>query len=152
MAEPTSYKIALTNPAWRNAMEDEFCALTKNNTWFLVPKPLGINVVGCKWVFKLKQHPDGTVDKHKARLVAHGFTQQHGVDYHDTFSPVVKPATVRLVLSVAVSRGWCLRQVDVSNAFLHGLLNEEVYMQQPLALRTHNDLTLFVNYKKQYMV
>lgn len=97
------HKIALTDPAWRTAMEDEFCALTKNNTWSLVPKPSGINVVGCKWVFKLKQHPDGTVDKHKARLVACGFTQQHGVDYHDTFSPVVKPSTVRLVLSVAVS-------------------------------------------------
>ncbi|KAK1603217.1 hypothetical protein QYE76_018220 [Lolium multiflorum] len=100
-------------------------------TWKLVPRPPGVNIVGSKWVFKTKQHPDGSIDKYKARLVARGFTQQHGIDYGDTFSPVVKPATVRLVLSLAVSRGWMLRQVDVSNAFLHGYLSEDVYMQQP---------------------
>ena len=87
--------------------------------------------MGSKWIFKTKHRPDGSIDKHKARLVARGFTQQHGIDYGDTFSPVVKPATVRIVLSLAVSRGWSLRQVDVSNAFLHGFLTEDVYMQQP---------------------
>jgi hypothetical protein len=112
-------------------MEAEFHALQQNQTWRLVPRPARANVVGSKWVFKLKYRPDGSVDKHKARLVARGFTQRFGVDYEDTFSPVVKPATVRLVLSLAVSRGWHLRQIDVNNAFLHGLLDEEVYMQQP---------------------
>ena len=111
-------------------MEDEFAALCKNQTWTLVPRPSGTNVVGCKWIFKTKHRPDGSIDKHKARLVARGFTQQHGIDYGDTFSPVVKPATVRLVLSLAVSRNWSLRQIDVSNAFLHGFLTEEVYMHQ----------------------
>jgi hypothetical protein len=94
----------------------------------LVPWPPGVNIVGSKWIFKAKQRPDGSVDKYKARLVARGFTQQYGIDYGDTFSPVVKPATVRLVLSLAISRGWSLRQVDVSNAFLHGFLSEDVYM------------------------
>jgi histone deacetylase 1/2 len=112
-------------------MEAEFAALQANQTWTLVPRPPGTNIVGSKWIFKTKFRPDGSVDKYKARLVARGFTQQYGIDYHDTFSPVVKPVTVRLVLSLAVSRGWCLRQIDVSNAFLHGFLNEEVYMQQP---------------------
>jgi histone deacetylase 1/2 len=112
-------------------MEAEFHALQQNQTWRLVPRPARANVVGSKWVFKLKYRPDGSVDKHKARLVARGFTQRFGVDYEDTFSPVVKPATVRLVLSLAVSRGWHLRQIDVNNAFLPGLLDEEVYMQQP---------------------
>jgi histone deacetylase 1/2 len=112
-------------------MADEFAALTQTGTWTLVPRPPGVNIVGSKWIFKTKHRPDGSIDKHKARLVARGFTQQHGIDYGDTFSPVVKPATVRLVLSLAVSRGWSLRQVDVSNAFLHGFLTEDVYMQQP---------------------
>jgi hypothetical protein len=101
-------------------MTDEFVALRQNNTWRLVPRPSGVNLVSCKWIFKTKHRPDGSIDKHKARLVARGFSQQHGIDYGDTFSPVVKSATVRLVLSLAVSRGWTLRQIDVSNAFLHG--------------------------------
>ncbi|XP_071675719.1 uncharacterized protein [Lolium perenne] len=130
-AAPHSHRDALQEPAWHAAMSEEFAALCQNQTWVLVPHPPGVNVVGSKWIFKTKHRPDGTIDKHKARLVARGFTQQQGIDYGDTFSPVVKPATVRLVLSLAVSRGWALRQIDVSNAFLHGFLNEDVYMQQP---------------------
>ena len=130
-AAPSSHRDALREPAWRSAMADEFSALCQTGTWKLVPRPPGVNIVGSKWVFKTKLKPDGSVDKHKECLVAHGFTQQHDIDYGDTFSPVVKPATVRLVLSLAVSRGWTLRQVDVSNAFLHGFMSEDVYMQQP---------------------
>ena len=130
-AAPVSHRDALGEPAWRAAMSEEFAALRHTNTWVLVPRPPGVNIVSCKWIFKTKHCPDGSVDKHKARLVARGFTQQHRIDYGDTFSPVVKPATVRLVLSLAVSRGWSLRQIDVSNAFLHGFLAEDVYMQQP---------------------
>jgi hypothetical protein len=72
-------------------MSKEFSALSQTNTWTLVPRPPGTNIVGSKWIFKTKHHPDGSVEKHKARLVARGFTQQHGIDYDDTFSPVVKP-------------------------------------------------------------
>ena len=110
-------------------MSEEFAALCHMHIWVLVPRPPGVNVVGCKWIFKTKHRPDGSVDKHKARLVARGFTQQQGIDYGDTFSPVVKPATVRLVLSLAFSRGCSLRQIDVGNVFLHGFLAEDVYMQ-----------------------
>jgi histone deacetylase 1/2 len=112
-------------------MDVEFGALQKNKTWHLVPPQRGKNVIDCMWVFKVKRKADGTLDKYKARLVAKGYKQRYGIDYEDTFSPVVKAATIRIVLSIAVSRGWSLRQLDVQNAFLHGLLEEEVYMRQP---------------------
>jgi histone deacetylase 1/2 len=119
-------------------MESEISALHKNKTWHLVPPKAGYNVIDCKWVFKIKRNADGTIDRYKGRLVAKGYRQRYGIDYEDTFSPVVKIATVRLVLSIAVSKGWCLRQLDVQNAFLHGILEEEVYMRQPPGFEDEN--------------
>ena len=129
--EPETTEEAFGDPKWRNAMEVEYNALLENKTWRLVPNSEGKNLIDCKWVYKVKRRADGSIDRYKARLVAKGFKQRYGIDYEDTFSPVVRIATVRLVLSVAVSRGWCLRQLDVQNAFLHGVLEEEVYMKQP---------------------
>jgi histone deacetylase 1/2 len=130
-AAPVSHHDALHEPAWRNAISKEFSALSQKNMWTLVPCPPGRNIVGSRCIFKTKHRLDGSVEKHKARLVARGFTQQNNIDFDDTFSLVVKTATIHLVLSIAASRGWALRQVDVSNAFLHGFLFEDVYMQQP---------------------
>jgi hypothetical protein len=107
----------------------EYGALIKNKSWHLAPPMKGRNVVGCKWVYKIKRKQDGSLDRYKVRLVAKGFKQRYGIDYDDTFSPVVKIVTIRIILSIAVSRGWNLRQLDVQNVFLHGYL-EEVYMQQ----------------------
>lgn len=89
------------------------------------------NVVGCKWIFMIKRKPDGTVDRYKERLVAKGFNQRPGIDYQETFSPVVKPAIIRTVLSISVSRNWKIRQIDVNNAFLQGTLEDEVSTTQP---------------------
>ena len=131
VTEPTDHLEALEDENWHRAMDEEYQALIKNQTWHLVPPHVGCNLIDCKWVFKLKQKADGSVERYKARLVAKGFKQRYGIDYEDTFSPVVKSTTVRLVLSLAVSRGWNLKQLDVQNAFLHGILEEEVYMRQP---------------------
>jgi hypothetical protein len=131
LTEPSSYKAAAQHPQWCTAMQDEFDALQKQGTWSLVTPPPNKNVVGCKWVYKLKHNSDGTIARYKARLVAKGFHQQQGVDFDETFSPVIKPPTVRLILSLAVSHNWPLRQLDVKNAFLHGTLKKEVYMAQP---------------------
>ncbi|WVZ49277.1 hypothetical protein U9M48_000649 [Paspalum notatum var. saurae] len=130
-AVPSSYRRALDDPLWRRAMEDEFQALISNNTWTLVPRPPRANIVSGKWIFKHKFHADGSLDRYKARWVLRGFTQRPGVDFDETFSPVVKPATIRTVLSLAISMDWPIHQLDVNNAFLHGTLTETVYCSQP---------------------
>jgi histone deacetylase 1/2 len=129
--EPYTLTEALNDPNWRQAMEEEYNALLDNKTWHLIPPNSKKNLIDCKWVYRIKKKADGSIDRYKARLVAKGFKQRYGIDYEDTFSPVVKIATTRIVLSLSVSRGWSLRPLDVKNAFLHGVLEEEVYMKQP---------------------
>uniref|UniRef100_A0A2N9I9N7 CCHC-type domain-containing protein n=1 Tax=Fagus sylvatica TaxID=28930 RepID=A0A2N9I9N7_FAGSY len=129
--EPKSIKSALQSPHWLQAMRDEILALQKNHTWVLVPRQSDMNIVGSRWVFKTKLKSDGSIERFKARLVAKGYNQLEGLDFHETFSPVVKSTTIRLVLSLATTKGWPLRQLDVKNAFLHGHLKEVVYMEQP---------------------
>ncbi|CAM8979321.1 unnamed protein product [Rhodiola kirilowii] len=112
-------------------MQAELQALHNNNTWEITDLPFGKNPVGSKWIYRIKRHSDGTIQRYKARLVARGFTQLEGLDYHETFAPVVKMNIVRTYLAVAISKGWPLFQLDVDNAFLHGDLDEEVYMSLP---------------------
>ena len=107
--KPPSYKITSKFPQWVKAMDEEFSALQRQKTWSLVPAVPGINLVGCKWVYKLKLHSDGTIARYKAMLVAKGFHQQAGINYTETFSPVVKPTIVRLVLSIAMSFNWSIK-------------------------------------------
>jgi hypothetical protein len=123
-------------------MDSEYSALMKNKTWHLVPPQQGGNIIDCKWIYKIKRKDDGSLDRYKARLVAKGFKQRYGVDYEDTFSPVIKSTTIRIVLSVAVSRGWHLRQLDVQNPLLHGNLEEDVYMRQPLGFEDKSMLNV----------
>jgi len=116
--EPPSYKLAMTDPKWQEAMNSELQALIDNQTWSLVPLPLAKCPISCKWVYRIKRKADGSVERYKARLVARGFTQTAGIDYHDTFSPTAKMVTVRCLLAIAASLNWPLHQLDVSNAFL----------------------------------
>jgi hypothetical protein len=130
---PKTYRGTLADPNWRDTMIVEFTALQANDNWSLVPRPADTNVVTGKWVFRHKFLTDGALDRYKARWVLHSCTQHHGVEYGETFSPVVKPPTIRMVLSVALSHGWPIHQMDVNNAFLHGTLAETVYCEQPSA-------------------
>ena len=91
---PKNYKHAMSIPVWQEAMQQEMAALQTNDTWSLVPRPQDINVVGSKWIFKIKLKEDGSIERHKARLVAQGYTQIEGLDYEETFSPVVRPTTI----------------------------------------------------------
>ncbi|KAL6202347.1 hypothetical protein ACLB2K_026055 [Fragaria x ananassa] len=112
-------------------MRLEIQALEQNRTWSLIPLPPHKHHIGCKWVYKIKLLPDGTVERYKSRLVAKGYSQIEEVDYRETFALVAKLTTVCMLLSLATLRGWHLHQLDVNNAFLNGDLTEEVYMQLP---------------------
>lgn len=116
-------------------MEDEITALRNNDTWSLVGKAKNVNVVSSKRIFKTKLREDRIVDRFKARLVAQGYSRVHGLDYEETFSPVVKPTTIHLILALAVLLKWSLQQLDAKNAFFHGFLKEIIYMEQPLGFK-----------------
>ena len=117
-------------------MDKEIQALEQNHTWDLTTLPLGKTPIGCKWVYRIKLKADGTVDRYKARLVAKGYTQREGLDFIETFSPVAKTVSVRVVLALAAAKSWPLHQLDINNAFLHGYLLEEVYMSLPLGFHS----------------
>ncbi|CAL9009279.1 unnamed protein product [Prunus brigantina] len=131
LTTPSSVEEALMDPNWKQAMNDEMQALQKNSTWELVPLPSGKRTVGCRWIYTIKLKADGSIERYKARLVAKGYTQRYGVDYQETFAPVAKINTVRILISLAANLDWPLHQFDVKNAFLHGDLEEEVYMDPP---------------------
>ena len=116
---------------WKEATDSEYNSLISNDTWELVPLPAGKNVVGSRWVFKVKRDANGLVDRFKARLVAQGFSQAEGIDYHEVFSPVVRNTSIRALLALANNCDWEVHQMDVHTAFLQGDLDEEIYMKQP---------------------
>ena len=122
--ESTSYIEATSHPHWKEAMQSELAALDANHTWSLTFLPHGKKPIGCRWVYKIKRHSNGTIEHFKAGLVAKGYTQLEGLDYHDTFSPTAKMITVHCLLALAAAQNWSLHQLYVNNAFLHGDLHE----------------------------
>lgn len=133
--EPLDYKEATTcldREKWIQAMQQEIQSLKENQTWVMTKLPPGKKAIPNKWVFKLKSNPDGSVDKYKARLVIKGYSQRKGEDYDQTYSPVAKGGTIRALLSIAANKNMSLTQFDVCTAFLYGVLDEEIYMEQPM--------------------
>ena len=131
---PTTIREAYSSPdadLWKEAVRSEMDSIMSNGTWEVVDRPYGCQPIGCKWIFKKKLRPDGTIERYKARLVAKGYTQKEGEDFFDTYSPVARLTTIRTLIAVAASYGLIIHQMDVKTAFLNGELEEEIYMDQP---------------------
>lgn len=128
---PKTIEEAMKHPGWNAAVSLEMNNIHMLDTWSLVPPSEGMNILSNKWVHTVKLNPDGTVKKLRSRLVAKGYEQEEGIDYLETFSPVVRTATIRLMLNIVTTLSWPIKQLDVSSAFLHGELKEPVYMSQP---------------------
>ena len=134
IAEPATIDEALESPHVKEkklATDSEYTPLMENDTWDVVELPGGRTVVGCKWVFKVKHNGQGKAVLFKSRLVAKGYTQKHGIDFEETFSPIVHFSSIRTLLALAIQKNMIVHQMDVVTAFFNGKLNEEIYMQQP---------------------
>ena len=128
--EPKKVDEALQDADWVNSMHEELHQFIRNDVWELVPRPKGVNVIGTKWIFKNKFDEHGTVIRNKSRLVAQGYTQVEGVDFDETFAPVARLESIRILLAIASHLNFNLYQMDVKSAFLNGMLQEEVYVEQ----------------------
>jgi hypothetical protein len=131
ICEPAEFEEAVKKSEWIEAMQEELRMIEKNDTWVLMDKPLHKKAIGVKWVYRTKQNADGSINKYKARLVVKGYAQVFGVDFSETFAPVARLDTIRLLLAVAAQKNWKVYQLDVKSAFLNGYLQEEIYIEQP---------------------
>jgi transposase InsO family protein len=148
--DPSTYEETAKSDVWRNAMDSEIQSIEANDTWELINLPPGAKAIGVKWIFKTKYNEKGHIEKHKARLVAKGYSQKHGIDYSEVFAPVARWDTIRAILSLAAYEGWCVFQLDVKSAFLHGELVEDVYIEQPLGYRKDNNNQVYKLKKALY--
>ena len=129
--EPVKFKEAKKDPKWIDAMKKELRMIEKNQTWELVNMPKHKKPIGVKWVYITNFNVDGTINNHKARLVVKGYTQTFGVEFSETFAPVARLDTIRMLLAVAAQKGWKIFQLYVKSVFLNGYLQEEIFMEQP---------------------
>jgi hypothetical protein len=129
--EPTYFEEAIQRKEWADAMTEEYQSIIKNEVWEIVPKPKSKDVVSSKWLFKIKHVADGSIEKYKERFVARGFSQKEGIDYEETFAHVVRYTSIRTIIALAAKTKWKLHQMDVKITFLNGVIEEEVYIEQP---------------------
>jgi hypothetical protein len=131
---------------WKKGMTEEFEAHVKNKTWSVVKYVEGMSVIGCKWVYKLKRDVNGSVTRYKARIVAKGYNQQYGIDYNETFAPVLKYKSLRIIFALSIThKNTRLEQLDVKTAFLNAYVNEDVYMEAPEGMNVKSDEVLKLN-------
>lgn len=130
-SEPSSVEEASSQRVWRDAMAEEYQSIIKNDVWDIVPRPEGKSIVSSKWLFKIKYVADGSIEKYKSRFVARGFSQKEGIDYEETFAPIARYTSIRTIIAIATTKGWKLHQMDVKIAFLNGVIEEKVYIEQP---------------------
>ena len=148
---PTTFQSAMESSdavRWKEACDSEIASLLQNATWELVPLPKGRKAIGNRWVFRVKETKDGTIERFKARLVAKGFLQKLGIDYDETFAPVAKFTSIRILLSLAAKHNLMLHQLDVKTAFLNGNLDEDIYMIQPDGYVDKDHLELVCHFKR----
>lgn len=146
--EPKNVSDALSDTFWLNAMKDEIGQIEKNETWELVPRPEGKNVIGGKWIFQNKLDESGKVVRNKARFVCKGYAQQEGVDFGETFAPVARLESIRMFLAYTSFKKFTVYQMDVKTTFLNGYLEEEVYMEQPEGFESSEHLDHVYRLKK----
>lgn len=152
-SEPLTFAEAMNTGAkdkWKIATDDEIKSMQENNVWDYVYLPVGANVVKCKWIFKLKYNKNGEVERYKARLCAKGFSQIEGIDYNETFAPVMKYKSLRIILALATEFDYEIKQMDVKTAFLNAKLDELVYMEQPEGYQV-NQVTVPINKQKEQL-
>jgi hypothetical protein len=145
--DPKTFAEPSGHPDWDTIRKEEYRSLMENDTWYLVPLPKGRKIVRCKWVYITKYTSDGNVERHKAWLVAKGFSQVEGIDYNETFSPIAKMNSVHLFLALSTSHKWEVHQMDVKSKFLHGDLQEEIDIEHPIGY-VQNDSNFFCHLKK----
>jgi hypothetical protein len=129
--EPTCFEEDIQRKEWADAMTKEYQSIMKNEVWEIVPRPKNKDVVSSRWIFKIKHATDGSIEKYKARFVAHGFSQKEGIDYEETFSPVARYTSIGTIIALAAKMKWKLHQMDMKTTFLNGVIEEEVYIEQP---------------------
>jgi hypothetical protein len=146
--EPTCFEEAIQRKEWADAMTEEYQSIIKNDVWEIFPRPKSKDVVSSKWLYKIKHVANGSIEKYKARFVARGFSQKEGIDYEETFAPVARYTSIRTIIALAAKMKWKLHQMDVKTTFLNGVIEEEVYIEQPQGFEVEDKKTHVCRLKK----